>query len=63
MSPWIESVVLPVLKELCTVKTSVTSSLLADHIGRSRRAAYGYLRQMEVAQLVVRPSPRRWRLA
>lgn len=66
MSPWIESVVMQTLRELCgPMNKPISAGKLGDFLEqpRARRTAYGYLRELEQAGMVVRPSPRRWCVA
>jgi hypothetical protein len=64
MSAWIEWKVLPVLTELCgPANVPMTSSVLSEEIGKSRRQTYNYLALLERSGRVTRPSPRRWCVA
>jgi len=63
LSPFVEQCVLPTLRELQKRQGKmVTSSMVADFLGVSQKAAYNYLRQLEVAGLATRrrPNGRRW---
>ena len=63
MSPWVESVVMKTLRELCgPLNKPISAGVLGYCLEqpKARRTAYNYLRELEQAGMVVRPSPRRW---